>query len=731
MGSLEGWIGVTLAAFPRYFKAQSFEQTLEILRRYGMAQVLGSAASLEGASSPTETLFRRHRVLGAEKWGTGPDIVQVGQLANPHEDHPPGILTTRKRPSSSRDANLFGTSCQDFGHQMVNDVENKRPRLDLPSSSPEVIPVKEEEEDLPITIAEPAIGEGSRQRSPSPNPHSENLREERPPPDPFERLISQHQDLQMVVARRGADEMPLQRSENINKAPSISSSSGEESSDSDAEGLSLAQLAIQMERQRHRFIIFTDKARRASRRIARLTRLLERAAGKSASEVSPRSTINGRSPRSKHHHSSQILDTPVAVQAGPSEGHPEFSSPQGSSRRQTKSGTENDRHESSSWQPETKRTICTLYNFNRRKVGEFTRKPRSLLLPPENPGPVQDTVIASTLDGHLHLFDQRGKSQFQSVLHDELRNYWSEDIAWVSPNVLAVAAADKSAQSSTKGDKATIVPHQLALLYDCSVKRGKFTYKVQHLRNNMPHDRGIALIYPFANLGNKTRWLTGGMDKKIFLWSFDGSFSGNQDDYTKVNHISIHTEHTSAVQGIYYNPHSEVLYSGGLDSRLVGWSLTEGRNTLPFERMEGKIRDISGIPTHPQLLLLGFAESKNQMRLWDERQRKVVLTFGVNEGASEDSSRSDSTKYRHHSVHPNGYLVSLGHIRDGTVAIWDMRHTGVQQGPAQSLSGHTKRVIVAKFNEWRGKSSIISLGLDNSLVFTDYQLRTEEMPKLL
>lgn len=62
---------------------------------------------------------------------------------------------------------------------------------------------------------------------------------------------------------------------------------------------------------------------------------------------------------------------------------------------------------------------------------------------------------------HLH------PSHVHTIPYEDLLNYWPEDMSWISPNVLCVAAADKSCHATDK----TVVNHQLALIYDCSVRK--------------------------------------------------------------------------------------------------------------------------------------------------------------------------------------------------------------------------------------------------------------------
>lgn len=77
-----------------------------------------------------------------------------------------------------------------------------------------------------------------------------------------------------------------------------------------------------------------------------------------------------------------------------------------------------------------------------------------------------------------------------------------------------------------------------------------------------------------------------------------------------------------------------------------------------------------------------------------------------------------------------------------------VRYTGVDKAPTQYLDGHcelrymgidkfcyllaalsvAKRVIVAKFDQSRGKESLISVSHDNTLMFMDYHMRRNATP---
>ncbi|KAJ3184499.1 hypothetical protein HDU87_003899 [Geranomyces variabilis] len=519
---------------------------------------------------------------------------------------------------------------------------------------------------------------------------------------------------EIVRPQNGA---PVTNGKNLGYADSDSDS--DSSQDFDTAGLTVDRILLLIERQNSKCTIYNDKVKRASRRINKLTRLLSRVA---SNQDAPGSRNGNDRPVADN---AAVYAQPPTVAAGPAPATEaaEMSGPTVVAEPLPPG--------CATWKMKSRETIDSLYSFNVRNAGPLARKPRTLLMPPEGAEHgLAHTVIASTLDGKLHMFDKRHKRHFQSIGHEEMRNYWPEDMAWVTPTTLAVAAADKSCSAnSNRGDTASLVPHQIALIYDCSKRKSRMTYKVQHLTENMPHDKGASVIYPFSAVsGDKTRWLTGGMDKRLFLWSYDGVFRGDENGaYSPVSHISVHAEHTAAIFAILYNPHSEILYTGGQDCRLVGWSFPGQKNVLPSEKREGRIRDLTAVPGQPHLMLIGFAENRKQLRLWDERTNRFVLELGDAPPGDAETSRADTTRYMHPSIHAGGYLVSMGHPRSGKIGIWDMRYTGVERAPTQQIEGHhTKRVIVAKFDEYRKQETLISISHDNTINFSDFKLSKGE-----
>ena len=87
------------------------------------------------------------------------------------------------------------------------------------------------------------------------------------------------------------------------------------------------------------------------------------------------------------------------------------------------------------------------------------------------------------------------------------------------------------------------------------------------------------------------------------------------------------------------------------------------------------------------------------MAILDTRTRNIALelaatTASVNHEVSsrfqeDGSSGSKTTKLIHASVHPNGYYISSGQMKESFLNIWDLRYSQVQRGPTQKLQLHS------------------------------------------
>ncbi len=93
------------------------------------------------------------------------------------------------------------------------------------------------------------------------------------------------------------------------------------------------------------------------------------------------------------------------------------------------------------------------------------------------------------------------------------------------------------------------------------------------------------------------------MDKSLYCWSFEGDFYTDEEGYyNPIKYSSIHDEHTARVMSVYFDPHRSVLYSGGYDGRVIGWSLDHHQLTESIDKAKRVVRDI--LPVSPHILLV-------------------------------------------------------------------------------------------------------------------------------
>lgn len=81
-----------------------------------------------------------------------------------------------------------------------------------------------------------------------------------------------------------------------------------------------------------------------------------------------------------------------------------------------------------SWNFQERETPMVLQNVKRTKLGSLDRKPRDLLLPYEQSGVFQDTVLTSTLDGNIQVWNMVQRRLVDTIPSNALQNNWSENI---------------------------------------------------------------------------------------------------------------------------------------------------------------------------------------------------------------------------------------------------------------------------------------------------------------
>lgn len=252
----------------------------------------------------------------------------------------------------------------------------------------------------------------------------------------------------------------------------------------------------------------------------------------------------------------------------------------------------------------------------------FNRKPRCIIAYPfpATASSASDTLITSSLDGCVQIMDLKGDRPLLQVFKpDAFGNNWTEDIAWVAPDVLALAGKHDEPEPYKQQQpyhhqqqQPRSLPTQLSIIYSCSKekKSGTFTPFKSSVCNlpQRPHEKGIACLVGgewTASSNDGVTVFTGGLDKRIVLWdiskegmeyyhrlsaSFSSSSLSAIRSTTNSRNSNYHgagvlfeehgvkaslldSTHTSALQALSYSSDWQYLYSGGLDRRFLARDL--------------------------------------------------------------------------------------------------------------------------------------------------------------
>ena len=140
--------------------------------------------------------------------------------------------------------------------------------------------------------------------------------------------------------------------------------------------------------------------------------------------------------------------------------------------------------------------------------------------------------------------------------------------------------------------------NNLAFLYDIkrSSKMNGFKYKILNFKE---HGHGpISVVKGISSLGNKTRWITGGFNKKVYIWSIDLTSSN-----TTLDSKELMSEHTSAVSALHYCKHTNSVFSGGMDGKVYNYT-EDGSIKSSCIIKRKKIRDIMQVGSNPSSILI-------------------------------------------------------------------------------------------------------------------------------
>lgn len=278
----------------------------------------------------------------------------------------------------------------------------------------------------------------------------------------------------------------------------------------------------------------------------------------------------------------------------------------------------------------------------------FSRKPRAVLFSP----PERDALYTCAIDGTMQRWSMQTRTSTWTawLMPEGLPDQFVDDLCWDSAGrSLLVGCATTAAYTGNSQVPQVFqvlpVPDQPPLVRP---------------RQERPHERGVSAIAAL----NASRFVTGGYDRAILLWS---------DEAVDV----LHTHHTSFPASIVHVPHEELLWSGGADCRIIGYSLQSGR--VAFEaRWNARIAHAMYNAHLPNNVLCMVASRDSQFRLLDPR---MPLSRFTSFGWPEDLNTS---RYLRPSWHSAGNLIACGTLKPSSpstsgVHVWDLRNLSARQ----------------------------------------------------
>ena len=170
--------------------------------------------------------------------------------------------------------------------------------------------------------------------------------------------------------------------------------------------------------------------------------------------------------------------------------------------------------------------------------------------------------------------------------------------------------------------------------------------------------------------------VSGGCDKKIFIWQVDGGSSAGP--------VQVLEGHELRVNRVSTHPTCEqFVLSTSEDETWRMWDISKQEEIL---LQEGHIAGVFGLAVHPDGSLAATSDVAGVIQVWDLRTGKSILGF---EGHAEQVIGLDFS--------PNGYsLASCS--GDNSVRIWDLR----AKKCVDILPGHEKLVSSVKFDRRNG-----------------------------
>ncbi|GAA5999963.1 hypothetical protein JCM10207_005992 [Rhodosporidiobolus poonsookiae] len=146
-----------------------------------------------------------------------------------------------------------------------------------------------------------------------------------------------------------------------------------------------------------------------------------------------------------------------------------------------------------------------------------------------------------------------------------------------------------------------------------------YEQRVEH----KPHSQGGVTAVATLPSASRLRFVTGGEDKKIFLWT-------RQRTTQQLTTDQIRSEHSSMITGLTYLPGPQYVVSAGKDKRLIAYDL-ERQSSVWQALLPNAVMTVDAFNIDPNLVLARTGAPSNQFTLHDIRTMTTgppVLTFG-------------------------------------------------------------------------------------------------------
>jgi pre-mRNA-processing factor 19 len=155
-----------------------------------------------------------------------------------------------------------------------------------------------------------------------------------------------------------------------------------------------------------------------------------------------------------------------------------------------------------------------------------------------------------------------------------------------------------------------------------------------------------------AAAGSSGLIFSGSDDKSVRFWGSNSS--GGYTERFKYN------RHSDVVTGLTLHPSGDYLVSTSANGEWHFLDVQQAACLVSVPTTDSSVR-YNAVSFHPDGLLLGTACSNGQLKIWDAREQKNVVTMAVENASVECLSFSE-----------NGYYTAAGYS-NGVVNVWDLR----------------------------------------------------------